>query len=158
MRIGILGAPGSGKSRLAAELQQQLHELHLDFSVVLDNPQDWCRRHQDGAIGPVTESITLLCGLDLPSPSNESTQQQAMDSQLRELLNNQSMTFHVVYGLGPQRSANALKIIQHRLKLPPADAAAKTDWVWVCDKCSDSACEHKLFTDKLAIPGPQPFY
>ncbi len=152
MKIAILGAPGSGKSRLAAELQQQLHALHLDCCVVLDgNPQD-------GAIGPVMESITLLCGLDLPSPSSESAQQQAVDSQLRELLHNQGISFHVVYGLGPQRSANALKIFQHRLKLPPADAAAKTDWVWVCDKCSDSACEHKLFTDKLAIPGPQPFY
>ncbi len=107
MKIAILGAPGSGKSRLAAELQQQLHALHLDCCVVLDNPQD-------GAIGPVTESITLLCGLDLPSPSSESAQQQAVDSQLRELLHNQSMTFHVVYGLGPQRSANALKIIQNR--------------------------------------------
>ncbi len=162
MKIAILGAPGSGKTSLVVQLQQQLQARHLDCSVVPDDAQAWCQRHQAAvaaANDTLAQSITLLCGLDLPSSQAKSAQQQAHDSELRGLLQSHGMDYHVVYGLGPQRSANALKIIQHRLKLHPAEATPKNDWVWVCDKCSDSACEHKLFTEKLGISSrSQPFY
>jgi hypothetical protein len=28
----------------------------------------------------------------------------------------------------------------------PATSPEETRWKWVCDKCSDPECEHRLFT------------
>jgi hypothetical protein len=51
----------------------------------------------------------------------------------------------VVYGSGGERLANALRAIGMAPSPAPAPGAASA-WIWRCDKCSDPACEHQLFS------------
>ena len=132
-RIALVGAPGTGKSSLAAEIAAHLqsHGLH-DIAVEVD-PQ-----HPADA--------TLLMGLDLPGdPSRAAT-----DAELRAQLQREGVPFHVVYGTGPQRLQSALHAMQTAGVLP-ADAVRREEsrqrrWTGVCEKCSDPDCEHRLFT------------
>ena len=97
---------------------------------------------------------TLLMGLDLPGLGPE---QQRQDSSLRQTLSLSQTTFRIVYGVGTERLNNALIA----MGLTEVNTAA---WqgrehsqyninggrdTWVCNDCSDPACEHKLFTRLL---------
>ena len=97
---------------------------------------------------------TLLMGLDLPGLGPE---QQRADSELRQALSLTQNPFRIVYGLGVHRLNNALLA----LGLKEVNTAAWQDRersqfninggrdTWVCNDCSDPACEHKLFTRLL---------
>lgn len=102
---------------------------------------------------------TLLTGLDLPWVADGLQRDAAQpreeaDALLRSLLQHAQLPFQVIYGQGPQRLASALQALVSAGVLPAgtvdgqADGGARRAWVWVCDKCSDPACEHRLF--KLA--------
>lgn len=99
---------------------------------------------------------TLVTGLDLPGAPNglqrdASQAREPVDALVRSLLQRAGLGFQVVYGQGPQRLLSALQALRSAGVLPPeavADDAtgnARRAWVWVCDKCSDPACEHRLF-------------
>ena len=82
-----------------------------------------------------------------------------VDAQLRSLLQGAHLTFQVIYGQGPQRLDSALQALVSAGVLPAGivertvDSGAQRAWVWVCEKCSDPACEHRLF--KLASSSDQ---
>ncbi|HEV8690151.1 MAG TPA: ATP-binding protein [Ideonella sp.] len=100
---------------------------------------------------------TLVTGLDLPwvpdgLQRDASQAREPVDALVRALLQRAQLAFQVVYGQGPQRLRSALQALRSTSVLP-AEAAAgdaaldtRQAWVWVCDKCSDPACEHRLFT------------
>jgi hypothetical protein len=93
-------------------------------------------------------------GLDLPGAGPE---QQKEDSLLRQALGLAQVPFKIVYGRELQRLNNALIA----LGLTEFNTAAWQDRersqfkinggrdTWVCNDCSDPACEHKLFTRLL---------
>jgi hypothetical protein len=93
-------------------------------------------------------------GLDLPGLGPE---QQRQDSALRQALGLTSTPFRIVYGSGVHRLNNALLA----LGMTAVNTAAWQDRersqfninggrdAWVCNDCSDPACEHKLFTRLL---------
>jgi nicotinamide riboside kinase len=111
-------------------------------------------------------STTLLMGMDLPWQSGdwqrgEPQQGERADTLLRQALLREQIPFVSVYGQGEQRLQAALNSVQNAINsiaaraentpaigqldsknstLDPAKA-----WVWVCDKCSDPDCEHRLF-------------
>lgn len=97
---------------------------------------------------------TLLMGLDLPGLGLE---QQRQDSSLRQALSLSQIPFRIVYGVGVHRLNNALLA----LGLTEVNTAAWQDRersqfninggrdTWICNDCSDPACEHKLFTRLL---------
>lgn len=105
--------------------------------------------------------LTLLMGLDLPwQPDGlfrESVAvRDAIDNRLRDELQAARIPFQTIYGTGPARLHQALRCIGSRLGRPlvPSDP----DWSegrvpWNCEKCSDPACEHRLFT-RLVRPAP----
>jgi len=136
VKLAIVGAPATGKTRLASELA-----LHLPGLQVCDNPSpdDW----QAGAYAHV-----LLMGLDLPGTT--AGQQQA-DARLRAQLAAAGLGYGVVYGNGPQRVRAALRLIEPQDGPPPR-------WTGVCEKCADPECEFRLFTalqnSKAAGPAP----
>ena len=117
MIVAILGAPATGKSRLIGELAHSRPDLHIT-----DTPAGAAR--------------TLLMGLDLAPPS---PQQSEADAALREQLRAQGIAYGVVYGRDGQRLRNALRLIE-------PEAEQRRNWNWVCEKCSDPECEHRLFT------------
>jgi nicotinamide riboside kinase len=99
---------------------------------------------------------TLVTGLDLPWVADGLHRDAAhpredVDALLRSLLQSAGIGYQVVYGPGGQRLQGALSALRGRGVLPPASPAgepadAGRPWVWNCDKCSDPACEHRLFT------------
>jgi hypothetical protein len=104
-----------------------------------------------------TYDATLVTGLDLPWVPDglhrkAAEDREAVDVLVRSLLQRASVSFQVVYGSGAQRLQGALLALSSAGVLPmamvqrPADSDAQRAWVWACDKCSDPACEHALFT------------
>jgi nicotinamide riboside kinase len=159
MKIAILGAARTGKTWLASALVQhfqsqvrhvedatQLDVLIADTTplmTVLDSDSVWNDRSIDELALSHQHSydLTLLTGLDLPW-SGDSQQEQhrlQMDARLRAALQQAGIAYGVVYGTGPQRLHNALRLLVPQ-DTPPAR------WRGVCEKCSDPDCEFRLFT------------
>ncbi len=137
-KVAIVGAPFSGKTRLALELTQHLNRWRSPPLVTecVDLAQ------------LASFDLTLLMGLDLPIPPDMPLQQQEQrieyDSFLRATLRNMQGPFSTVYGLGEMRSFAAMLAIEHRFNRQVNNQETGT-WVWNCDKCSDAQCEHRLF-------------
>ena len=95
---------------------------------------------------------TLVTGLDLPWVADglqrDATQpREDVDALVRSLLQRAGIAYQVVYGRGDQRLQGALAALRPS-GLLPGSAPSQEDkpWVWNCDKCSDPACEHRLFS------------
>jgi nicotinamide riboside kinase len=100
---------------------------------------------------------TLVTGLDV-AWSADGLQRDAahpreeVDELVRTLLARAGVAFQVVYGQGPQRLQSALRalegagVLEGQAAADGENSGAGTPWVWACDKCSDPACEHRLFT------------
>lgn len=112
---------------------------------------------------------TLVTGLDLPWVADglqrdASQPREQVDGIVRSLLQDARIPFQVVYGDGPQRLQSALAALASSGVLPmerERTAQAQRPWVWLCDKCSDPDCEHRLFrltasstTPAAGRPGP----
>jgi nicotinamide riboside kinase len=103
-----------------------------------------------------TYDATLVTGLDLPwvpdgLQRDAAQAREPVDALVRSLLQRAGLAFQVVYGQGSQRLRSALQALRSTGVLPAeaveegASGSAQRAWVWVCDKCSDPACEHRLF-------------
>jgi hypothetical protein len=140
LRIAVLGAPQTGKTRLAQELGSALNS-DTGYAV-LDNP---AFPPADTA-GDGPWSLVLLTGLDLPEMGPH---QRQADQALRQKLTLSNLPYTTVYGRDAQRSANALQAIRFHLREPTTTARTPSRWRWPCEKCSDPECEHRLFNDLL---------
>jgi nicotinamide riboside kinase len=103
---------------------------------------------------------TLVTGLDLPWVADGLQRdgpqvREPVDTLLRTALTRAGLRWQVIYGSGVTRVDNALNAI---LKIanniyPAPGSGQKTlnsdTWNWSCEKCSDPACEHRLFTGLL---------
>jgi nicotinamide riboside kinase len=105
--------------------------------------------------------VTLLSGLDIAWQADGIQRDGAhvrphMDTLLRQRLDEATIGYRVVYGLGHARLQNAMNCIAeyvHTTRTSSINASKK--WVWTCDKCSDPDCEHRLFS-QLATPPTAP--
>lgn len=101
---------------------------------------------------------TLLTGLDIAwrpdgLQRDAADPREAVDALVRMLLQRGGVEYQVVYGQGAQRMRSALRALGAAGVLPSGmDASGKErddddgkPWVWICEKCSDPACEHRLF-------------
>lgn len=131
-RICLLGAAGTGKTRLAHELRAQFDGQRYSFDEL--QPGD--------AAAASGYDATLVLGLDLPSAAAASP----ADAQLRAALQQAGVPYQVVYGLGPQRLESARSALAARgIGAARQDPAAGRKWNWLCERCSDPECEHALF-------------
>jgi nicotinamide riboside kinase len=100
---------------------------------------------------------TLVTGLDLPwvpdgLQRDPAQPREPVDALVRSLLRQAGVGFQVVYGSGGQRLQGALAALVSAGVLPAAaierepEAGGRRPWTWSCEKCSDPACEHRLFT------------
>jgi len=142
LKIAVTGASPTGNNELARALGRALKDAGWTALVsVVD-----LSISPGGAAG---HGLTVLCGLESSDPAL-----QAVDHSIRSGLAAANTPFCVVYGTAPQRLAQALGAIEHLqpgppLREPQHEARGKA-WVWVCDKCSDPVCEHRLLSDLLA--------
>ncbi len=95
---------------------------------------------------------TLVAALDLPWQADGiqrdgADMRASIDARLREVLQREGLAFSMVYGQGPQRFAGALAVLEPGASTLPQ---ARSNWRWLCDKCSDADCEHRLFSDLQA--------
>lgn len=94
-------------------------------------------------------SVTLLMALhDDHSPESE-----RMDALLRAALARTQAPYAVIHGTGPERLAAAWNAINSSAEAAgdgSSGSRGERTWFWPCDKCSDPACEHRLFSDLVA--------
>jgi len=180
VKVAVLGAAGTGKTALTRALKQTLTPVLTNSSastgaadesgwlITDESPlQIWLSgqtlqsllAEQSDSTG-LQAALTLqrgfdhhlLLALDIPAPlaagmAQSEVERQQMDALLRSTLVQAGLPFQVIYGLGEQRLAQALAA----LGKPAAESGAgRKPWVWVCDKCSDPVCEHRLLSDLLA--------
>lgn len=197
--VGLLGAPGTGKSSLASELARALSDAG-ERAVLLPDPlRESCEGHRrspradelprlaheqslrmaaaaalhdivvadttalmiavhneqvhgdrglySSALGAQAAcDLTLLTALDLPFEDAEARMRESVDALLRAALRRASVAYSVVTGRGPQRLDNALRAVRRTRGIGMAQADAESDrpWHWVCERCSDAACERHL--------------
>ena len=92
---------------------------------------------------------TLVTGLDLPWVADGLQRdgphvREPVDALVRDALAKAAVPYRVVYGSGEERLANALVALGEMTHDVPQRLRN-----WVCEKCSDPDCEHRLFTRKL---------
>lgn len=106
---------------------------------------------------------TLLTGLDLPwvfdGLQREGPQvRQPIDALLRQALQQAQRPFQVVYGSGSERLDHALAAIasilpkggRKNLSGPnPLSSVSNEPLSWLCERCSQADCEHRLFSALL---------
>jgi nicotinamide riboside kinase len=216
MKIALLGAESTGKTRLAGELAAHLRGGGRSVAVVPEVLRQWCEREgrtprpeeqmpiaqeQERRVDVAAQSsevviadttalmvaiysamlfedgslyrfalerqraydLTLLTGLDLPWVADGLQRdgphvREPVDALVRAALGKAGVAYRVVYGQGEERLRNALVAIGSIAEeVQPVRATAdfpseKRAWAWICDKCSDPQCEHRLFTSKLGRP------
>lgn len=106
-----------------------------------------------------TFDLTLVMGLDLPwaaDPQRDGPYSRApVDAALRAALAQGNLAYQVVYGKDHARTQNALHAIESiatsvgSISARGRFSSKNSRWAWDCEKCSDPACEHRLFTDLL---------
>ena len=95
--------------------------------------------------------------------------QEAIDHSIRAALARAGVSYRVLYGTTSERLAHVLQAVESLQ--PPARKPRRVanpgglknqPWVWMCEKCSDPQCEHRLLTallaqrdSKTATPGEQ---
>lgn len=104
--------------------------------------------------------LTLLTALDLPWIADGLQRdgphvREPVDARVRASLSQGGLSFAVVHGRGAQRLTNAWQAIDRHVQSKDSPdlaraAQAQAAWRWSCEKCSDPACEHKLFSDLVA--------
>jgi nicotinamide riboside kinase len=103
--------------------------------------------------------LTLVMGLDLPWVADGLQRdgphvRVPVDELVRAGLERADVPYQVIYGLGDARLAGALAAVRRAGlgTVGPAPAEDGRPWAWICDKCSDPECEHRLFGRLLARP------
>lgn len=154
MKIAIHGAEGTGREVLAAELARALdkrggHKVRIEVSPPLDS---------------LDIALTFVCGLDWTGNDSapglySAIQRESGDSLLRDALTAAGIDFQVIYGSSDVRVMNALRVIdaaswdasitQPRTTHTDVNVDDRQIWRWECDKCGDSSCEHRLFSELL---------
>ena len=100
-----------------------------------------------------TFDLTLVAGLDLHWTEDGFQRdgvvmRARVNQRLRDVLTRHGIAFSTVYGSGDARTQSAMQAIGYALGKPVPDAQ-RSHWKWPCEKCSDPACEHRLFSDLL---------
>lgn len=144
LTIALLGASPTETSPLARALERSVAASGWPVVIVTQTGSALLPAAAPGY------DLVLLTGLETWMASAEAT-----DAAIRAALVEAGMAYHVLYGNSSERLAQACEAIKNLLPRsePPAQAQASrkpTPWVWLCDKCSDPQCEHRLLTALLA--------
>ena len=166
MKIAILGAEGTGKTYLAQALTEALthstaHFVLTDTSALTTAIDRALRPNAPDLPSAAlahqhVDDLVLVMGLDLPwladsSHQNGLQRRSRFDACLRQVLQAAKLNYVVIYGQGAARTDCALRAIAHHAGLPLKQLRPASPWQWNCDKCSDGACEHRMFTGRLKL-------
>ena len=101
-----------------------------------------------------TFDATLLMGLDLPWVADGIQRDGAhlrepVDTLLRTALSRGGIDYQVVYGVGESRLQNALRCLTTASEDSTLKSQPQRLRNWVCERCSDPVCEHRMFRDLI---------
>ena len=110
----------------------------------------------DGSLYPMAlahlASFThvLVTALDLPWVADGYLRdgpagQSAIHERLKAVLEQNNIAHAMVYGRGEQRLRAAWAAVMPQTEGADAESRTYQRWMSGCEKCSDPACEHKLF-------------
>jgi nicotinamide riboside kinase len=152
---------------IAQEQQRRIEAAHRRASIVLADTtplmtavySDFCfqdtRLYESAVQFQRKCDVTLVTGLDIAWQADGLQRdgpqvREPVDTLVRSALQGSGIAYSMVYGMGDARLHNALDAIHSiaayaRISLAK-DIKQSNPWVWVCDKCSDPDCEHRLFS------------
>jgi len=154
LKIALLGACPVELLELAAALEKAMHILdpHLQLTAANAACIPASLAGFDLVLLAGVEALTPVQGKEKPDAAPE---QEAADQLIREAL--AGVSYRVLYGTAGERLAHALHAVDSLLPAATRSRPAarpsgvkKQPWVWICDKCSDPQCEHRLLTALLA--------
>ena len=158
MEIAVVGAPGTGVDLLLRDLPAALLTADLPQACVLLSATDLreavehdfasgdSSHFYESTIRHRTVALTLLSGLD---SVHSNSMAQVLNTRLRQALDRHNLPYAVVYGDARQRIHHAVQAIAHRQQFVRRPPSSRSAWQWQCEKCSDAACEHRLFSELL---------
>ena len=132
-QIALVGADLSGRQALLRELAPRLQATPFVPQLVEELAE------------LQSPTLVLLLAADDAHAEEE-------DLRWRERLVTAGVAFSVLHGDAQARLEGAWQLIAPLLGIAPspeARAGSNTRWTWSCEKCSDPACEHRLFQDLL---------
>jgi hypothetical protein len=150
LAIALFDACSGGASRLAESLSRTLAESGIDARVMAFD-----------AVTPNlrTAEVSAVFLRGLGSSARAGLSLQAADDSLRAALSSAGAAYQVLYGSDAESMAQVLGAIQNpgtarsataiQSKQEPRSSLGPAPWVWLCDKCSDPQCEHRLLTALL---------
>lgn len=156
LKIALLGVPGSGKSALAAALADAPRTRNWPATITQINPPTL-------PPGLASHDRIFLMGLD--TGLADSPALDIADQQIRAALAQANQAYQVIYGSIDDKLDAVLKACEAlaasgtpgRGNSPPLAGLEPSQkpgqWVWMCEKCSDPVCEHRLLSDLLATRG-----
>jgi len=153
LNIALLGACPFQLSELAAALDRAAQALGRRIRLVTAGGA------ADLPAGLSGFALVLLAGLEAPFsvPFKAGPDLEAADRSIRTALALADVSYRVLYGTADERLAHALQALESLLPAAsrPRQSASpgglkSQPWVWMCDKCSDPQCEHRLLTALLA--------
>ena len=161
LNIALLGACPVQLSEFAAALDPAARALGCQIMLVT---ADEAAALPAGLPG---FDLVLLAGLEAPFSTHfpapckawpdTTPGQEAADRSIRSALTLAAISYRVLYGTAGERLAHALQAVESLLPAAgrPRQATRPGSlkhqpWVWMCEKCSDPQCEHRLLTALLA--------
>ena len=170
LTIALLDACPARLSELAVALEKAMHAL---------DPHVMRLTAADAGTLPASLAgfdLILLAGVETPAPApckaglDAAPDPEVADHSIRTALALAGVSYRVLYGTAGERLAHALQAMESLMPTAgrPRQAARpgglkNQPWVWMCEKCSDPQCEHRLLTALLAqrdsaasTPGQQP--
>ena len=162
LTIALLGAYPAQLSRFAAAMNPAAHAFGHQVMLVTAGA-DALPSNLPGF------DLVLLAGLEAPFPLNfpapdaaaglsDAPRLEAADQSIRNALALARVSYRVLYGTDAERLALALQAMESLLPATLRSGQAPSGpknkpWVWMCEKCSDPQCEHRLLTALLAQRG-----
>ena len=157
---------------IAQEHTRRLTEAHIGQFLIADTTPLMVAVYSDFLFGDLslypfalahqqTYDLTLLTGLDLPWVADGLQRdgehvRAPVDQLVRAALDGAGIPYRIVYGTGDARLENALFAINSIAKGEDRTGAKGqfrsknvASRPWACEKCSDPACEHTLFSRLL---------
>ena len=161
LNIALLGACPVQLSDFAAALDPVAHAMGRQIVLVTAGGADALPAGLPGF------DLVLLAGLEAPFSANSPAPCKAgpdaapdletTDHSIRNALALAAVSYRVLYGTADERLAHALQAVESLLPAAgrPRQATRPGSlkhqpWVWMCEKCSDPQCEHRLLTALLA--------
>ena len=154
LKIALFHAGSADATHLVGRLERSLTDAGIDAGLM--------------AFGSVPPDLDIS-GFDafflsgLPSSDPADLALHAADDAMRAALSKAEIAYQVIYGsdeASVKQITQLMHAIENRVKFRPIQAALSDQkksphpdgaapWVWLCDKCSDPQCEHRLLTDLI---------